>query len=44
MKKRTTLSTPSKYIINAVLVAALLAGGALLYNSVPLCLCWASRA
>ena len=33
MKKRIELSTPSKYIINAVLVAVLLVGGTLLYNS-----------
>ena len=33
MKKRIELGTPSKYIINAVLVAVLLVGGTMLYNS-----------
>ena len=33
MKKRIQLSTPSKYLINAILVAVLLVGGTMLYNS-----------
>ena len=33
MKKRLTVNTPSKYLINAILVAVLLIGGTLLYNS-----------
>ena len=33
MKKRIQLSTPSKYLINTILVAVLLVGGTMLYNS-----------